>query len=126
MAEGHQPARRPAILAVDDEPQVLRAVEADLRRRYGDRYRILRSQDGASALETLRQLVLREEEVALIVADQRMPEITGVELLAAAKQLYSGARTVLLTGYADTDAAIRGINEIRLDHYIPKPWEPPE
>jgi len=126
MQTPDSPARRAAILAVDDEPQVLRAVDGDLRRRYGERFRILRSGDGPAALQTLRQLVLREEEVALIVADQRMPQVSGVELLAEAKQLHPNVRTVLLTGYADTDAAIRGINEIRLDHYIQKPWEPPE
>ena len=126
MQTAESPARRPAILAVDDEPPVLRAVDGDLRRRYGERFRILRSGDGPGALETLRQLVLREEDLALIVADQRMPQVSGIELLADAKHLYPNARTVLLTGYADTDAAIRGINDIRLDHYIQKPWDPPE
>jgi thioredoxin reductase (NADPH) len=117
---------KPAILAVDDEPAVLAAVARDLRRRYGSDYRVMRASSGAEALETLRDLKLRSEPVALFVVDQRMPEMTGVAFLAEAIVLHPTAKRVLLTAYADTDAAIRAINEVRLDHYLMKPWHPPE
>lgn len=117
---------RPVILAVDDDPEVLRAVERDLRRAYGREYRVLSADRGEPALETLRQLRLRGDPVALFLVDQRMPGMTGVEFLEQAKPLYPEARRVLLTAYADTQAAIRAINEVRLDHYLLKPWEPPE
>jgi thioredoxin reductase (NADPH) len=117
---------KPAILAVDDEPAVLAAVARDLRREYGSAYRVLRATSGAEALDVLRQLRLREEPVALLIVDQRMPGMTGVELLAQAIDLFPDAKRVLLTAYADTEAAIRAINEIRLDHYLMKPWDPPE
>jgi thioredoxin reductase (NADPH) len=117
---------KPAIITVDDDPQVLSAVERDLRRRYAADYRVIKAVSGDEALEALRQLRGRGDAVALIVADQRMPQMTGTELLLAATPLYPEARTVLLTAYADTDAAIEAINEVGLDHYLMKPWDPPE
>jgi thioredoxin reductase (NADPH) len=117
---------KPTILAVDDEPTVLAAVGRDLRRQYGGDYRILSAGSGIEALELLRELKQKGDPVALLVVDQRMPEMTGVELLREAVLLYPESRRVLLTAYADTDAAIRAINEVRLDHYLMKPWDPPE
>jgi thioredoxin reductase (NADPH) len=117
---------KPIIFAVDDEPAVLSAVARDLRREYGGGYRVLRAESGAAALDALRELKLREQPVALLLVDQRMPDMTGVELLREAMRLHPTAKRVLLTAYADTQAAIRAINEIRLDHYLLKPWDPPE
>ncbi len=117
---------KPVILTVDDEPEVLRAVERDLRREYNSRYRVMRAESGAQALETLKELKLRNEFVALFVADQRMPEMSGVEFLEEAIQLFPTAKRVLLTAYSDTDAAIRAINSVKIDHYLIKPWSPPE
>ena len=117
---------KPAIMAVDDDPAVLGAVQRDLRREYGKDYRILAAASGAEALGALAQLKLRDQPVALILADQRMPQMTGVEFLAQAVVHTPGAKKVLLTAYADTEAAIRAINDIRLDHYLMKPWHPPE
>ncbi|MGH2427495.1 MAG: FAD-dependent oxidoreductase [Candidatus Limnocylindria bacterium] len=117
---------KPAILAVDDDLPVMRAVERDLRARYGADYRILAADSGASALETTRELTRRGDAVALFVVDQRMPVMTGIELLREAIPLQPDAKRVLLTAYADTDVAIRAINEISLDQYLLKPWDPPE
>jgi thioredoxin reductase (NADPH) len=117
---------KPAILAVDDDDVVLRAVERDLRRQYGGQYRILGARSGAEALQTLQALKLRHDPVALLLVDQRMPQMTGVEFLEQAIQLFPDAKRVLLTAYADTDAAIRAINIVKLDHYLLKPWDPPE
>ncbi|MFH8384836.1 FAD-dependent oxidoreductase [Kitasatospora sp. NPDC018058] len=119
-------AARSVILTVDDDPAVSRAVARDLRRRYGDRYRVVRAESGASALEALRELKLRGASVAVILADYRMPQMNGIEFLETALDLYPGARRVLLTAYADTNAAIDAINVVDLDHYLLKPWEPPE
>ena len=119
-------AARPAILTIDDDPEVLRAVERDLRRKYGDRYRVVRAESGRAALEVLEQLKLRGDPVALLLADQRMPEMTGVEFLERAMALAPSAKRVLLTAYADTDAAIRAINQVRIHYYLMKPWDPPE
>ncbi|MEU4569069.1 FAD-dependent oxidoreductase [Micromonospora sp. NPDC023956] len=116
----------PVILTIDDDPAVSRAVARDMRRRYGDRYRVVRAGSGPSALDTLRELKLRGEQVAVLVADHRMPEMTGIEFLEAAMDLFPAARRVLLTAYADTDAAIDAINLVDLDHYLLKPWHPPE
>ncbi|MFJ3804318.1 FAD-dependent oxidoreductase [Streptomyces sp. NPDC090088] len=116
----------PAILTVDDDPAVSRAVARDLRRRYGDRYRIVRASSGEEALEALRELKLRGEQVALMLADYRMPKMNGVEFLEAAMDLFPLARRVLLTAYADNGAAIDAINVVDLDHYLLKPWNPPE
>jgi thioredoxin reductase (NADPH) len=117
---------RTAILTVDDDPGVSRAVARDLRRRYGERNRIVRAESGASALEALRQMKLRGDLVAVILADYRMPEMNGIEFLEQAMDIYPGARRVLLTAYADTGAAIDAINVVDLDHYLLKPWDPPE
>ena len=119
-------AAKPAILAVDDDAPVLRAVERDLRARYGDDYRVIGAGSGGEALEVVRELTQRGDAVALFLVDQRMPVMTGVELLAEAIPLQPDAKRVLLTAYADTDVAIRAINEIRLDQYLLKPWDPPE
>lgn len=117
---------KPVILAVDDEPAVLSAVARDLRRGYGEQYRVLRADSGITALESLRQLKLRNEPVALFLVDQRMPRMSGVEFLEEAIELFPDAKRVLLTAYADTEAAIRAINEVGLDYYLMKPWDPPE
>jgi thioredoxin reductase (NADPH) len=114
------------ILAVDDEPAVLSTVARDLRREYGKYYRVLRADSGTTALESLRQLKLRNEQVALFLVDQRMPRMSGVEFLEEAIELFPDAKRVLLTAYADTEAAIRAINEVGLDYYLMKPWDPPE
>src|SRR6478736_6701474 len=117
---------KPVIWTVDDDPDVLRAVERDLRRQYGDRYRVISADSGLSALEATKQLKLRNESVALFLVDQRMPRMSGVEFLEKAMELYPEAKRALLTAYADTDAAIRAINEVRIQHYLMKPWDPPE
>jgi thioredoxin reductase (NADPH) len=117
---------RPAILTVDDDPSVSRAVARDLRRRYAEQCRILRAESGPQALDALRELKLRGEPVAVLLADYRMPQMSGIEFLEAAMDLFPQARRVLLTAYADTDAAIRAINVVDLDYYLLKPWDPPE
>jgi len=117
---------KPAIITVDDDPQVLAAVVRDLRRRYAADYRVVSAESGRQALEALTELKQRGDSVALILADQRMPHMTGTEMLLAAAPLYPDARTVLLTAYADTDAAIQAINDVGLDYYLMKPWDPPE
>jgi thioredoxin reductase (NADPH) len=117
---------KPFLVSVDDDPEVSRAVERDLRRNYGEQYRVLRAESGAEALTSLEQLKLRNETVALFLVDQRMPQMTGVEFLAHAIPLYPDAKRVLLTAYADTDAAIRAINDAQVDYYLMKPWHPPE
>ena len=117
---------KPVLLTVDDDPEVLRAVERDLRRRYAEHYRVLRADSGATALEALRGLKRRGDSVALLLVDQRMPQMTGVEFLGQAMELFPNAKRVLLTAYADTDAAIGAINDARIHHYLLKPWAPPE
>ena len=117
---------RTAILTVDDDPDVSRAVARDLRRRYASQYRIVRAESGQSALDALHELKLRGDQVAVILADYRMPQMNGVEFLERAMDVYPGARRVLLTAYADTSAAIDAINVVDLDHYLLKPWDPPE
>jgi len=119
-------ARKPAILTVDDDPAVSRAVARDLRRHYGERYRIVRAESGADAIDTLKELKLRGETVAVFVADYRMPQMSGIEFLERAMDFFPLARRVLLTAYADTHAAIDAINVVDLDHYLLKPWDPPE
>jgi thioredoxin reductase (NADPH) len=118
--------RRPAIIAVDDEPAVLAAVARDLRRGFGERYRIMRAGSGAEGLDLLRQVRARGEQVALLVADQRMPGLSGTDYLVKAREVVPEAKRVLLTAYADTEAAIQAINEVALDYYLLKPWDPPE
>jgi thioredoxin reductase (NADPH) len=120
------PSLKPVLLTVDDDAAVLRAVERDLRRRYADRYRVMRADSGMAALDLIRQLHLRNESVALFVSDQRMPGMTGVEFLEHAKSVYPDARRVLLTAYSDTEAAINSINRVQVNHYLLKPWDPPE
>ena len=117
---------KPVIWTVDDDPDVLRAVERDLRRQYGNRYRVMAADSGANALESVKQLKLRNDPVALFLVDQRMPRMSGVEFLEAALEFYPEAKRALLTAYADTDAAIRAINSVQIDHYLMKPWDPPE
>src|SRR5829696_6604671 len=118
--------RKPAIVAVDNEPAVLAAVARDLRRGFGDRYRVLRATSGAEALDLLKQIRARGEQVALLVADQRMPGLSGTEYLVQARAIVPEAKRVLLTAYADTEAAIAAINDVALDYYLLKPWDPPE
>ncbi len=118
--------RRPAIVVVDDEPAVLAAVSRDLRRGFGERYRIVRAGSGPEALEAVRASRARGDQVALLVADQRMPGMSGTEYLVEARKLAPEAKRVLLTAYADTEAAIAAINEVALDYYLLKPWDPPE
>ena len=113
-------------MTVDDDPDVSRAVARDLRRRYGEQYRIVRAESGEAALDALRQMKLRGDLVAMILADYRMPELNGIEFLERAMDIYPGARRALLTAYADTGAAIEAINVVDLDYYLLKPWDPPE
>ncbi len=115
-----------AVLTVDDDPAVSQAITRDLRRRYGDEYQIVRATSGAEALTMLKKFALRDRPVALIASDQRMPEMTGVEFLEQARQYAPEAKLVLLTAYADTDVAIKAINDIGLDYYLLKPWDPPD
>ena len=117
---------KPVLIAVDDDAEVLRAVERDLRTRYAEHYRIVRANSGASALQALQSLRKRNEPVALLLVDQRMPEMSGVEFIAKGIDVFPEARRVLLTAYADTDAAIQAINHARIHHYLLKPWDPPE
>ncbi len=117
---------RPVVLTVDDDPSVSRAVARDLRRRYGADYRIMRSDSGEEALQAIREVVLRGEQIAAILADYRMPRMNGVDFLEQAMDLVPQARRALLTAYADTNAAIQAINVVDVDHYLLKPWEPPE
>ena len=119
-------AARPVLLTVDDDPSVSRAVARDLRRRYGADYRIMRSDSGEEALQAIKDVVLRGEQVAAILADYRMPRMNGVDFLEQAMDLVPQARRALLTAYADTNAAIQAINVVDVDHYLLKPWEPPE
>jgi len=117
---------RPILLAVDDDLSVLEAVVQDLRRHYGAAYRVMRAASGQAALDILAQLKARQEPVALLLSDQRMPGLSGVDFLGRARELYPDARRVLLTAYADTEAAIRAINTARIHYYLNKPWDPPE
>src|SRR3954449_7181741 len=117
---------RPILLAVDDDVNVLEAVVQDLRRNYGSEYRVMRAASGQAALDTLAQVKAREEPVALLLSDQRMPGMSGVEFLERSREQYPEARRVLLTAYADTEAAIQAINTARIHYYLNKPWDPPE
>ncbi len=117
---------KPVLMTVDDDAEVLRAVERDLRKRYAEKYRVMRADSGASGLQALSGLKKRNEAVGLLLVDQRMPEMNGVEFISKAAALYPEARRVLLTAYADTDAAIQAINHARIHHYLLKPWDPPE
>ena len=120
------PMTKPTILTVDDDPLVLAAITRDLANRYGADYRLVRASSGREALDLLTKLALRDEPLALIATDQRMPEMTGIEMLQQARTYAAGAKMLLLTAYADTDVAIKAINDIGLDYYLLKPWDPPE
>ena len=117
---------KPVLLTVDDDPEVLRAIERDLRSHYSDRYRVMRANSGSAALTTLRELKARNNPVALLLADQRMPQMDGVGFLSEAMEMHPQAKRALLTAYADTNAAIDAINEARVHYYLMKPWDPPE
>jgi thioredoxin reductase (NADPH) len=117
---------KPVMLAVDDDPEVLQAVSRDLRKRYGEKYRIVRADAGAVALDAVRELKRKNEPIALFLVDQRMPRMTGVEFLEEAVKVFPEAKRALLTAYADTEAAIRAINRAHIDYYLLKPWDPPE
>ena len=117
---------RPVILTVDDDSDVLRSIERDLLQRYGKEYRVLSADSGMSALHLLRRLQQRNDPVGLMLIDHRMPQMNGIETLTEAKKLYPDAKRVLLTAYADTEAAIKAINDVHLHHYLLKPWHPPE
>jgi thioredoxin reductase (NADPH) len=117
---------KPVILAVDDDPQVLRAVRRDLRSQYGSDYQIVAAGSGPEGLETVQELKDRSKTIAAFVVDQRMPDMTGTEFLLAAQEVYPQAKRLLLTAYADTEAAIQAINDVGLDQYLLKPWSPPE
>jgi thioredoxin reductase (NADPH) len=117
---------KPVLFTVDDDPEVLRAIERDLRGHYSDRYRVMRASSGGAALSTLRELKARNNPVALLLADQRMPQMNGVGFLSEAMEIHPQAKRALLTAYADTTAAIDAINEARIHYYLMKPWDPPE
>jgi len=117
---------KPVLMTIDDDPEVLRAIERDLRGRYSDRYRVMRANSGDAALTTLRELKARNNPVALLLADQRMPQMDGVDFLSRAMDIHPLAKRALLTAYADTSAAIEAINEARVHYYLMKPWDPPE
>lgn len=119
-------ATKPALMAVDDDPEVLAAVERDLRKRFGGRYRVIRAASGPAALETMEALERRGDPIALVLSDQRMPGMNGTELLERVKSSAPRAKRVLLTAYSDTEAAIQAINSARIDYYLGKPWDPPE
>ena len=121
-----EPAQKAIVMTVDDEPQVLNAIARDLRGHFRSDYRIVKVNSGAQALTTVKELREREAAIALFLVDERMPNMTGMEFLAQARKIYPDARKVLLTAYADTQAAISGINDVGLDYYLMKPWDPPE
>ncbi|MBV8811620.1 MAG: response regulator, partial [Acidobacteriaceae bacterium] len=117
---------KPVLLVVDDDPQVLAAVRRDLRSRYREHYTIMSAGSGPEALSTARELKTRGDSLAMIISDQRMPDMLGVEVLAKSREVYPLARRVLLTAYSDIEAAIRAINKAHIDYYLSKPWDPPE
>src|SRR5262245_3343785 len=119
-------AGKPTILAVDDDPVVSRAVARDLRSRYGADHRVVSATSAGQALEIMAELALRDRPIALVATDQRMPRMTGIELLSEVRRQAPGTKLLLLTAYADTDVAIQAINAIGLDHYLLKPWDPPQ
>ncbi len=118
--------KHPIILTVDDDAEVLRAIAQDIRRKFGADFRVVRVDSGLEALSVTKEAKLSNEEIALFLADQRMPGMTGVEFLEKAKEYFPAAKRALLTAYADTDAAIKAINDVHLGYYLMKPWDPPE
>jgi thioredoxin reductase (NADPH) len=116
----------PVIFVVDDDNQVLSAIRRDMRSRYGSEYRVLAANSGEAALDALKELKARGAALAMLISDQRMPTMLGVDLLSRCREIYPVARRVLLTAYSDVKAAVRAINEAHLDHYLEKPWDPPE
>ena len=118
--------KQPFIIAIDDDAQVLHALTRDLRNAYRKDYRVLSTESAREALDAIRELKQKNEVVAMFVSDQRMPEMLAVEFLVEARKIFPEAKRVLLTAYSDTDAAIKAINEVRLDYYLTKPWDPPE
>ena len=118
--------KKPILFVLDDDPQVLAAIRSDLRSRFRSDYRIMSTASAQEALDTLPSLKNKGEEIALFLSDQRMPEMQGVDFLESARQIFPEAKRVLLTAYSDTEAAIRAINEVQLDYYLLKPWNPPE
>jgi len=117
---------KPFIISVDDDPNVLKVIDLDLRTRYGKYFRVFSLNSGSNALEYLKNLREKNEQVALFVIDQRMPQMTGTDFLGQARRVFPTAKRVLLTAYADTEAAMTAINEVGLDYYLLKPWSPPE
>ena len=117
---------KPVLLVVDDDPQVLAAVRRDLRSRYRESYTVISAPSGEEALATMRELKARGDSLAIVISDQRMPGMQGTDVLAQSRDVYPLARRVLLTAYSDIDAAIKAINDAHLDHYLSKPWDPPE
>src|SRR5687768_15674898 len=116
----------PIIFSIDDDPQVLRAISRDLKSHYREKYRILSTTSVAEAMESLLELQNRGDEIAMFISDQRMPEMQGVDFLQKAMKMFPFAKRVLLTAYSDTEAAIKAINDVQLDYYLMKPWDPPE
>ena len=117
---------RPVLLTVDDDPQVVRAIERDLKHQYGKRFSVLKAESGQEALKLVKKLKLRNEILALLLADQRMPQMSGVSLLEEAMNIFPEAKRVLLTAYADTEATIKSINKAKIDYYLMKPWDSPK
>src|SRR3978361_555173 len=117
---------RPIIFSIDDDPQVLRSISRDLRSQYGKEYKILSTTSANEALESLTELKNSSDVVAMFVCDQRMPEMEGVQFLEKAIKIFPKAKRILLTAYSDTEAAIKAINDVQLDYYLMKPWDPPE
>src|SRR5207249_1675871 len=123
---GREALNKPVILVVDDDAQVLAAVRRDLRARYRETYTVVSGASGEEALATISELKARGDSLAIVISDQRMPGIQGTEVLARSREMYPLARRVMLTAYSDIDAAVKAINEAHLDHYLSKPWDPPE
>jgi thioredoxin reductase (NADPH) len=116
----------PFIIIIDDDNQVLRAIQRDVRNKYREEYKVLAAESASEALEAVKELKLKNEVVALFISDQRMPEMEGLTFLGKTKEFFPDAKKVLLTAYSDIEAAIKAINNLKLDYYLLKPWNPPE